>query len=80
MGDLSMGRIDKPNTEHKCSDFCNSQGLDLDRLCVLSDLLRYYEFWFVLTNSDGFQLDSLKYVTEEQALSFWEAQANTYVN
>jgi len=69
-GDLSKGRIDDPNAEHKRSDFCDLRDFDLDQPYVLSDLSRCYKYWIALTDCDGFRIDTLKHVTEEQARNF----------
>jgi len=69
-GDMSKGSIDDPNAEHKRSDFCDLRDFDLDRSCVLSDLARCYKYWMALTDCDGFRIDTLKHVTEEQARNF----------
>jgi len=69
-GDMSKGSIDDPNAEHKRSDFCDLRDFDLDRPCVLSDLARCYKYWMALTDCDGFRIDTLKHVTEEQARNF----------
>ena len=69
-GDLSKGRIDDPNAEHKRSDFRDLRDFDLDRPCVLSDLSRCYKYWIALTDCDGFRIDTLKHVTKEQARNF----------
>jgi len=69
-GDLSKGRIDDPNAEHKRSDFCDLRDFDLDQPYVLSDLSRCYKYWMALTDCDGFRIDTLKHVTKEQARNF----------
>ncbi|MHC4556950.1 MAG: alpha-amylase family glycosyl hydrolase [Planctomycetota bacterium] len=69
-GDMSKGGIDDPNAEHKRSDFCDLRDFDLDRSYVLSDLSRCYKYWIALTDCDGFRIDTLKHVTEEQARNF----------
>jgi len=69
-GDLSKGRIDDPNAEHKRSDFHDLRDFDLDQPYVLSDLSRCYKYWIALTDCDGFRIDTLKHVTEEQARNF----------
>jgi hypothetical protein len=43
---------------------------DLDQPYVLSDLSRCYKYWIALTDCDGFRIDTLKHVTEEQARNF----------
>ncbi|MHC4509344.1 MAG: alpha-amylase family glycosyl hydrolase, partial [Planctomycetota bacterium] len=69
-GDMSKGRLDDPNAEHKRSDFCDLRDFDLDQPYVLSDLSRCYKYWIALTDCDGFRIDTLKHVTEEQARNF----------
>jgi len=69
-GDMSKGRIDDPNAEHKRSDFCDLRDFDLDQASVLSDLSRCYKYWMALTDCDGFRIDTLKHVTKEQARNF----------
>ncbi len=69
-GDLSKGRIDDPNAEHKRSDFCDLRDFDLDQPYVLSDLSRCYKHWIALTDCDGFRIDTLKHVTQEQTRNF----------
>ena len=69
-GDLGKGRIDDPNAEHKRSDFCDLRDFDLDQPYVLSDISRCYKYWIALTDCDGFRIDTLKHVTDEQARNF----------
>lgn len=69
-GDLNNGRIDDPNAEHKRCDFCDLRDFDLDQPYVLSDLSRCYKYWIALTDCDGFRIDTLKHITEEQARNF----------
>lgn len=69
-GDLGKGRIEDPNAEHKRSDFCDLRDFDLDQPYVLSDISRCYKYWIALTDCDGFRIDTLKHVTDEQARNF----------
>jgi len=69
-GDMGKGNIDDPNAEHKRSDFCDLRDFDLDRPYVLSDISRCYKYWIALTDCDGFRIDTLRHVTEEQARNF----------
>lgn len=69
-GDLGKGEIDDPTAEHKRSDFCDLRDFDLDRPRVLSDLSQCYKYWIALTDCDGFRIDTLKHVSQEQARNF----------
>ena len=69
-GDMSKGAIDDKNAEHKRSDFCDLRDFDLDKKSVLSDLSLCYKYWIALTDCDGFRIDTLKHVTDEQARNF----------
>jgi glycosidase len=69
-GDMGNGRIGDPNAEHKRSDFCDLRDFDLDQPYVLSDISRCYKYWIALTDCDGFRIDTLKHVTDEQARNF----------
>ena len=69
-GDMGKGAIDDPTAEHKRSDFCDLRDFDLSRPGVLSDLSRCYKYWIALTDCDGFRIDTLKHVSQEQARNF----------
>jgi glycosidase len=69
-GDLGKGAIDDPMAEHKRSDFCDLRDFDLNQPGVLSDLSRCYKYWIALTDCDGFRIDTLKHVAQEQARNF----------
>ncbi|MHC4117435.1 MAG: alpha-amylase family glycosyl hydrolase [Planctomycetota bacterium] len=69
-GDLGKGAIDDPGAEHKRSDFCDLRDFDLNQPGVLSDLSRCYKYWIALTDCDGFRIDTLKHVAQEQARNF----------
>ncbi len=74
-GDLGAGDIDDPNAEHKRTDFLDLRDFDLDHPIaeggnVLGALAACYKYWIALTDCDGFRIDTLKHVTEEQARNF----------
>ncbi len=74
-GDLGAGDIDDPNAEHKRSDFLDLRDFDLDHPIagggnLLGALAGCYKYWIALTDCDGFRIDTLKHVTEDQARNF----------
>jgi len=74
-GNLGAGGIDDPNAEHKRTDFLDLRDFDLDHRIavggnVLGALAACYKYWIALTDCDGFRIDTLKHVTEEQARNF----------
>jgi glycosidase len=73
-GNLGAGDIDDPNAEHKRTDFLDLRDFDLDHPVaganVLGALAACYKYWISLTDCDGFRIDTLKHVTEEQARNF----------
>ena len=69
-GELSAGDINDPHAEHKRTDFSSLRDFDLDHPGLLDDLARCFKYWILLTDVDGFRLDTLKHVSLEQARAF----------
>jgi glycosidase len=69
-GDLGAGDIDDPNAEHKRSDFITLRDFRLEAAGLLTDLARCYKYWIALTDCDGFRIDTLKHVSQEEARNF----------
>lgn len=70
-GSLGAGDINDPVAEHKRSDFDGSfRDFNFDNADALSDLVRCYKYWIALTDCDGFRIDTLKHVSEDQGRNF----------
>ena len=70
-GSLGAGGIDDPHAEHKRSDFDGSfRDFNYDDPDALRDVARCFKYWIALTDCDGFRLDTLKHVSEEQGRNF----------
>lgn len=69
-GDLGAGAVDDDRAEHKRTDFCGFRKFDLFSEQTLSALLLVYHYWIALADLDGFRIDTLKHVTQEQARTF----------
>jgi glycosidase len=69
-GALWAGDVNDPHAEHKRTDFSSLRDFDLDHPGLLDDLARCFKYWILLTDVDGFRLDTLKHVSLEQARAF----------
>src|SRR4030095_2259027 len=69
-GDLGVGDLDDRQAEYRRSDFNDLRDVRLERGRTLGDLARCYKYWIALTDCDGFRIDTLKHVTQEQARNF----------
>jgi glycosidase len=70
-GSLAAGHVDDPNAEAKRTDFDGSfRDFNYDDPDALSDVLRCFKHWIALTDCDGFRLDTLKHVSQEQGRNF----------
>ena len=70
-GSLGAGHIDDPNAEAKRTDFDGSfRDFNYDDPDALSDVLRCFKYWIALTDCDGFRLDTLKHVSQQQGRNF----------
>jgi glycosidase len=69
-GSLGHGNIDDPHAEHKRTDFITLRDFNLASPHVITDLARCYKYWIALTDCDGFRLDTLKHVSQEEARNF----------
>lgn len=69
-GSLDRGDIDDPHAEHKRTDFITLRDFNLARPEVITDLARCYKYWIAVTDCDGFRLDTLKHVSQEEARNF----------
>jgi glycosidase len=69
-GELWAGDINDPRAEHKRTDFSSLRDFDLDHPGLLDDLARCFKYWILLTDVDGFRLDTLKHVSLDQARAF----------
>jgi glycosidase len=67
-GSLGAGDIDDPQAEHKRSDFLMLRDFKLG--AALGDLAQCFKYWIVLTDCDGFRIDTLKHVSLEEARNF----------
>jgi glycosidase len=70
-GSLAAGGVDDPNAEAKRTDFDGSfRDFNYDDPDALRDVLRCFKHWIALTDCDGFRLDTLKHVSQEQGRNF----------
>jgi glycosidase len=70
-GSLGAGDIDDPEAEHKRTDFDGSfRDFNYDSRDTLSDVVRCFKYWIALTDCDGFRIDTLKHVSQEQSRNF----------
>jgi len=70
-GSLAAGDINDPEAEHKRTDFDGSfRDFNYDNPDALNDVARCYKYWIALTDCDGFRIDTLKHVSEEQGRNF----------
>ena len=70
-GSLGAGSIDDPHAEARRTDFDGSfRDFNYDDPDALSDVLRCFKYWIALTDCDGFRLDTLKHVSQEQGRNF----------
>jgi glycosidase len=70
-GSLATGDVDDPHAEAKRTDFDGSfRDFNYDDPDALRDVARCFKYWIALTDCDGFRLDTLKHVSEEQGRNF----------
>jgi glycosidase len=70
-GSLAAGDINDPEAEHKRTDFADSfRDFNYDNPAALDCVARGYKYWIALTDCDGFRLDTLKHVSQDQGRSF----------
>jgi glycosidase len=70
-GSLAAGDINDPEAEHKRTDFDGSfRDFNYDDPDALDDVARCFKYWIALTDCDGFRLDTLKHVSQEQGRNF----------
>jgi glycosidase len=70
-GSLAAGHVDDPRAEAKRTDFDGSfRDFNYDDPDTLTDVLRCFKYWIALTDGDGFRLDTLKHVSQEQGRNF----------
>lgn len=70
-GRLGAGDIDDPHAEAKRTDFDGSfRDFNYDDPNALRDVARCFKYWIALTDCDGFRLDTLKHVSQEQGRNF----------
>jgi glycosidase len=70
-GSLAAGDVDDPHAEAKRTDFDGSfRDFNYDDPGALDDVVRCFKHWIALTDCDGFRLDTLKHVSEEQGRNF----------
>ena len=70
-GSLGAGDINDPEAEHKRTDFDGSfRDFNYDNNDALDDVARCFKYWIALTDCDGFRLDTLKHVSQEQGRNF----------
>lgn len=62
--------IDDPHAAHKRTDFFGLRDFNLDNPDTIDDLARCYKYWIALTDCDGFRLDTLKHVSQEDGRNF----------
>ncbi|HEX3315102.1 MAG TPA: alpha-amylase family glycosyl hydrolase [Gemmataceae bacterium] len=70
-GSLGAGDINDPEAEHKRTDFDGSfRDFNYDDPDALDDVAGCFKYWIALTDCDGFRLDTVKHVSQEQARNF----------
>jgi glycosidase len=70
-GSLAAGEVDDPHAEAKRTDFDGSfRDFNYDDPDALGGVVRCFKHWIALTDCDGFRLDTLKHVSEEQGRNF----------
>jgi len=70
-GSLAAGDINDPEAEHKRTDFDGSfRDFNYDNIDALNDVARCFKYWVALTDCDGFRIDTLKHVSQEQGRNF----------
>lgn len=69
-GNLGAGDINDDHAEFRRSDFCGDRDINYDGTSALDDVARCYKYWIALTDCDGFRLDTLKHVSQEDGRNF----------
>jgi len=69
-GNLGAGDINDDHAEFRRSDFCGDRDINYDGTSALDDVVRCYKYWIALTDCDGFRLDTLKHVSQEDGRNF----------
>lgn len=70
-GSLGAGNVDDPNAEAKRTDFDGSfRDFNYDDPGALDDVVRCFKYWIALSDCDGFRLDTLKHVSQQQGRNF----------
>jgi glycosidase len=69
-GDLGEPNVGDPHAEHKRTDFFALKDFALDVGDTLSTLADAFKYWILLTDCDGFRLDTVKHVSLEEARNF----------
>lgn len=72
-GNLGAGDINDDHAEFRRSDFCGDRDINYDGTSALNDVTRCYKYWIALTDCDGFRLDTLKHVSQEDGRNFCRA-------
>lgn len=69
-GNLGAGELLDPHAEHKRTDFFALKDFALDRTGVLSFLAECFKYWIMLSDCDGFRIDTVKHISLEEARNF----------
>jgi glycosidase len=69
-GDLGRGDINDPHAEYRRTDFVGDRDLNYDTAGVLDNVSRCYKYWIALTDCDGFRIDTLKHVDQNDGRNF----------
>ncbi|MEO6785949.1 MAG: alpha-amylase family glycosyl hydrolase, partial [Chthoniobacteraceae bacterium] len=64
------GDFDDDHAAFRRTDFFDLRDFNFDSTEALDDLARCYKYWIALTDCDGFRLDTLKHVPEEDGRNF----------
>jgi glycosidase len=70
MGNLGESDVENPHAEHKRTDFFSLKDFALDGGDTLSVIADCFKYWILLTDCDGFRLDTVKHVSLEEARNF----------
>jgi glycosidase len=70
MGNLGESDVGNPHAEHKRTDFFALKDFALDAGDTLSIVADCFKYWILLTDCDGFRLDTVKHVSLEEARNF----------
>ncbi|HEX4489376.1 MAG TPA: alpha-amylase family glycosyl hydrolase [Terriglobales bacterium] len=64
-GNLGAGDINDPHAEFRRTDFVGDRDINYDQAGVLDDISRCYKYWIALTDCDGFRIDTLKHIDQD---------------